>query len=129
MDIVGGNTPLFGVRDSSSSSIKLIHMLLAAGAYIHERNDQGLTLLQNYHLTFASNPIVIIENIAYDIEVIIENIFQRWSITMAIILLQELYVYHQLDAATLFDLWQYLGLIFVKDVDVQHHNYGGDYDI
>ena len=39
----------------------------------------------------------------------IANCLLKWPCTMAIIALQELALYYQLDASTIIDLWQYLG--------------------
>ncbi len=39
----------------------------------------------------------------------IKDIFDRWPISMAIIILQELSLYYHLDASTIIDLYQYIG--------------------
>ena len=37
------------------------------------------------------------------------DILRKWPTTMAIIVLDELYLYYQLDAQSIIDLWQYIG--------------------
>ena len=34
---------------------------------------------------------------------------RKWPATMAIIVLDELYLYYQLDAQSIIDLWEYIG--------------------
>ena len=42
---------------------------------------------------------------------IINGIFSKWPISMAIIALQELSLYYYLDASTIIDIYQYIGVL------------------
>ena len=50
-----------------------------------------------------------IPNIESYYSLIIKDILDKWPISMAIIVLQELSLYYHLDASTIIDLYQYIG--------------------
>lgn len=47
----------------------------------------------------------------------ITDILNNWPISMAIIVLQELSLYYQMDASTIIDLHQYMGLFSIRSVE------------
>ena len=78
---------------SSRGHLDIVRLLLTEGADITIADNNGRTALilasRNGHIDIA-------------------NCLRKWPCTMAIIILQELALYYQLDASTIIDLWQYL---------------------
>ena len=79
---------------SINGHLDIVRLLLTEGADITIADNDGWTALHyasdRGHLDIA-------------------NCLRKWPCTMAIIALQELALYYQLDASTIIDLWQYLG--------------------
>jgi hypothetical protein len=74
------------------SARRLVMLLLSNGAEIHVRSNNGKTCLGSSDHR-------------------IRSILKKWPISMAIIILQELGLYYLIDAASLIDLYQYLGIL------------------
>ena len=78
---------------SMDGHLDIVRLLLTEGADITIANKYGMSAL-HYASMFGHLDIV--------------NCLRKWPCTMAIIILQELALYYQLDASTIIDLWQYL---------------------
>ena len=79
---------------SDKGHIEMIELLLNRGANIHDMNDKGETAMTCAVLQGNSKVIEILEN---------------WPVTMAILVLQELVVYHLLDIISYNDLFEFIG--------------------
>jgi serine/threonine-protein phosphatase 6 regulatory ankyrin repeat subunit B len=123
-DCVGSNALLYasyyGHRD-------VVELLLDQGADIHDKNNEGGNALMEASLDghcgvaklLLERGMNISEKVndgysAYSLAKLCNNvnfiyILERWPVTMWIIALQNLWVYHQLDASSTEDLWQYIG--------------------
>ena len=76
----------------------MVQLLLAAGADLHPANNIGVTPLQ---MATGSNHKEVVATI------------RKWRVSMAILVLSELVIYHHFDVTSIIDLWEYLGEDFI----------------
>ena len=79
---------------SDQGHIKMTELLLNHGANIHDMNDKGETAMMCAVKKGHTKVIKILRN---------------WPVTMTILVLQELVVYHLLDIISYNDLFEYIG--------------------
>ena len=90
---IGSNSGMTALHYACSNRrLDIIRLLLTEGADMTIADKYGRTPL--LWATFDRS---------------IANCLRKWPCAMAIIALQELALYYQLDASTIIDLWQYLG--------------------
>ena len=77
---------------SINGKIEIIKLLLSKGANIYQKNKYNRTPIME---AYKNNKINVIE------------ILKKWPLTMLIIVLQELSVYHILDCESFIDFYQY----------------------
>ena len=77
---------------SINGKIEIIKLLLSNGANINQKNKYNRTPIME---AYKNNKIKVIE------------ILKKWPLTMLIIVLQELVVYHLLDCESFIDFYQY----------------------
>ena len=113
-----GFTALMIASDCGHESV--VEMLLLHGAYINDQCKGGCTSLyvacQQKHINVVKLLLCKGADTSFnknssfeEIDSIIISILDKWPLTMAIILLQELTVYYFVDLLTLIDLYQYIG--------------------
>ena len=79
---------------SNRNETKIVPILLKYGANIYEETIYGFNSI-NIASNFNNLNII--------------DIFNKWSLTMLIIVLQELYIYHMLDCSSYIDIYEYIG--------------------
>ena len=87
-----------------NGNIKVVKILLSNGACIHDENENGSTCF-NLALSLLFSPFF---QRSFDADKIL-YILRKWPMTMAILVLNELGLYHHIDCSSLIDLFQYLG--------------------
>ena len=106
---IHGNSPLY----YASMNIDIIKLLISNGACIYHENNDGFSILIQAEINFSryKNNEGYPLPIRYDKCFEIVQVLKRWPLTMLIVVLQELVVYHLLDCESFSDFNEYFGEI------------------
>ena len=115
-----GNSPIICASDKGHASV--VELLLSKGAYPNDKDNDGnspiICASREGHASVVELLLskgADIPNTEPDYSSNIIDILNKWSISMAIIVLQELSLYYHLDASTIIDLYQYIGALEEDD--------------
>ena len=114
---INGDSPI--ICASSGGHVNVVELLLSKGANPNDKNNYGdspiICASSEGHVNVVElllSKVADIPNIESYYSLIIKDILDKWPISMAIIVLQELSLYYHLDASTIIDLYQYIGPLY-----------------
>ncbi len=97
---------------SSQGHVNIVELLLSKGANPNDKNNYGHSPIKYASDEGHASVVELLLSKGADIpNDFINDIFSKWPISMAIIVLQELSLYYHLDASTIIDLYQYIGAL------------------
>jgi hypothetical protein len=111
-----GDSPIMWV--SEKGHVNIVELLLSKGASPNDKDNNGDSPIMLASSVGHASIVELLLSKGADIpnlesyySLIIKDILDKWPISMAIIVLQELSLYYHLDASTIIDLYQYIGAL------------------